>query len=50
MYHNNIDFSLTCLGLCLITNIFGAPGGSSLAENHGEVENDLRSLMTYSIQ
>ena len=33
MYHNNIDLILTFLGLFLITNVFGAPGASSLAKN-----------------
>ena len=33
MYQNNIDLILTFLGLILITNVFGAPGASSLAKN-----------------
>ena len=33
MYHNRIDLILTFLGLFLITNVFGAPGASSLAQN-----------------
>ena len=33
MYHNRIDLILTFLGLFLITNVFGAPGASSLAKN-----------------
>ena len=33
MYPNNIDLSLTFLGFFLITNVFGAPGTSSLAKN-----------------
>ena len=33
MYHKNIDLILTFLGLFLITNVFGAPGASSLAKN-----------------
>ena len=33
MYHNNIDLILTFLGLFLITNVFGAPGASSLSKN-----------------
>ena len=33
MYYNNIDLSLTFLGFFLITNVFGAPGASSLATN-----------------
>ena len=33
MYHNRIDLILTFLGLFLITNVFGAPGASSLATN-----------------
>ena len=37
MYRNNINFSLTFLGLFLIKNVLGAPGDSSLAKNHGEL-------------
>ena len=33
MYHKNIDLSLNFLGLFLITNVFGAPGASSLSKN-----------------
>ena len=33
MYHNKIDLIVTFLGLFLITNVFGAPGASSLAKN-----------------
>ena len=33
MYPNNINLSLTFLGFFLVTNVFGAPGASSLARN-----------------
>jgi hypothetical protein len=38
MYRNNINFSLTFLGLFLIKMVFGAPGNSSLAKNQGELK------------
>ena len=38
MYRNNINLSLTFLGLFLIENVLGAPGDSSLAKNHGELK------------
>ena len=33
MYPNYINLSLTFLGFFLITNVFGAPGASTLAKN-----------------
>ena len=39
MYYNNINLSLTFLGFFLITNVFGAPGASSLAKNQTSATN-----------
>ena len=62
MYHNRIDLILTFLGLFLITNVFGAPGASSLAKNQTSTSKattiklpekksnfDIRSLFTKKI-
>ena len=38
MNRNNINLSLTILGLFLIENVLGAPGDSGLAKNHGELK------------
>ena len=39
MYPNNINLSLTFLGFFLVTNVFGAPGASSLAKNQTSATN-----------
>ena len=41
MYRNNINLSLTILGLFLIENVLGAPGDSGLAKNHGELKSKI---------
>ena len=39
MCQTNINLSLTFLGFFLITNVFGAPGASSLAKNQTSTTN-----------
>ena len=50
MYQNNIDLSLVILGLFLVTNVFGAPGASSLVKNQTSISKEAtENTTTHSI-
>ena len=50
MYHNRIDLILTFLGLFLITNVFGAPGATSLAKKSTSKEATQKSIASIDIR
>ena len=50
MYHNRIDLILTFLGLFLITNVFGAPGATSLAKKSTSKEATQKSIESIDIR
>ena len=50
MYQNRMDLILTFLGLFLITNVFGAPGATSLAKKNNSKEVTQKSIESIDIK